>query len=57
MHLEKPTETMFHQNLLVVFTVFNSSCLALASLQEENATISVAAPPCQDSQQGIVRKV
>lgn len=55
MHLEKPTETI--GMLLVVFAVFNLSCLALASLQEENATSSVAVPPHRDSEQGIVGKV
>lgn len=55
MHLEKPTETI--STLLVVFAVFNLSCVALASLQEENAPISVAVPPRQDSEQGIVGKV
>ncbi len=53
MHLEKPTETI--STLLIVFSVFNLSCQA--SLQEENTPISVAVPPRQDSEQGIVGKV
>lgn len=54
MHLEKPC---YISKLLVVFAVFNVSCLVLASLQEEMATISIAVPSCQDLEEGIVGKM